>query len=1687
MAEKGRTMLKLFIRLSILWCVTTSPLHAQEVIDPLEKNVNAQVKAVSSLVTVNNEVYFVAEVTGSLTPTALIKLNPGSQQFSKVADIPEEMQLLPTKPIYIQDDTAGILPVRDKLLMPKYRQWFDPSSNTFKSTFAAQPPSFKAQCKLQWDKDLLLVCSEYQDFELQQQFYRFNKTDSLFYPTEAINETSYHSFIGKELLCNSDVCGDLTFLTSYQKQPNAKLHIQQEYLYWVQTNGDVFVQSRKNGDLQKLDTSALVNEQITQDSYIAFARDYVLYQTGLPNGPITIKRLHLPSQRIDLIDSTVTTSNLFGLEGKSFGADGNFLLWKSSWGNRFVLESWRLAPQDVKITVVQSPVQVGGSYNDYYQVEMALSGDGALITSETCYKWYISEGSPRSIRCVLSDSPGFIFVSNQQQTPATLKVVNSRPATPIRQLTSWNQQLFWHEIDEQPRFKRLQPRTGQIDIVAADKSGRLLAGKSALWLYSENSFYRFNPATNRFDTNGIEGAKGPEPVTEEMGMLVDDDFYYFVSNPLFSFSSSFNRFNLVTGQQQTLKLFADIDNVRILGINQGKIYLSFNTGSPWKYSDSKGGILDLTTLTIEQNDAFAGSNYSGGMIFSINRLVRVFVHQQQLFGFSRVGSIDNFGGMSGAMYLSKLDLKQQVRLDLDAGSDHYGRAIIVNNTILTSSGEQFSADGTWIGQPLNERFHQALTFTDSTYLLGDGLQKLQSKNSVLQSQPISLGATTVVNTTATMAEVAGKLYLVATDGAQGERIRQIQLDNRAPVAVDETASTNNTTAISIEVLKNDHDPDLDNLTVVEAKATHGAVTIQANQQLSYQPKAGFVGSDEISYSIEDSRGGRANAKVTVNVSATPIVTPEKPEPPATPESSKSGGTLSATWLYLFSAFVVLRKLRLRAKRALTRSDVFNQSSVISRINRQGKPIMRQLLLSFVLIFACANPLLAQQVIDPLEESVQRSVSSLSQHLFVLDNQVYIVAALEQGAYAILKLDPDTHQTTKVIDLPQRLLNTSTRVNQVADLKLAKIGQRLLVNNQEWFDPITGTLSSAFASSTPASVYWCKLDLDEGLILNCGDNARYRLNTEDMKFHLDPTNPAHTSSVDYQKDGLFCHRYEKPIRCTEWPSMLTYDVPDDVTWRTPISVQQNYIYFETEGRVVMQHRHSNTQTILNISALGNKKNHTLLAFSPEYILFYTYSPTEQFQIKRLHIPTQHIDLIDTSLIRTKAQGASLLAHFTLSDNGTFLLQNYAKSTFKLAPSQTKPEIIELVTDRLQDGYLYPITWVKLPSMNNTEADVITIADSCERNSKFFYYLSCRKGVPRLNRISAQQTIDIPVNTVQSRPATPIRQLTSWDQQLFWYEHNGQWLIKRYQPQTGRTDIVETNTLMPFTEPDDRKLLAGTSSLWQLKNNEFYRFNTELQKFEANGTQGAMAQTSKGVLIDNDFYYFVVLPSPQNPQGFSSSFRKFSLTTGQYQELKLFDNIQIRHILNVSQGKFYLAFRVPPPAPNRGGILHLKDLTIESNNALAFGELLSVFEFEQKLYGLGWGYINSYQQELVQLNLTSESIKTLDVATTVSTKPRAIILGSTILTSWGSRFNTNGSVSSANGFRFHQALTYMQNMYLLGEQLSKINAVDGLIQAEQIKLPDGVYIDPTSSMAEVNGKLYIVAKDPENGERIRQISP
>ncbi|MDF1734312.1 MAG: tandem-95 repeat protein [Minwuia sp.] len=90
--------------------------------------------------------------------------------------------------------------------------------------------------------------------------------------------------------------------------------------------------------------------------------------------------------------------------------------------------------------------------------------------------------------------------------------------------------------------------------------------------------------------------------------------------------------------------------------------------------------------------------------------------------------------------------------------------------------------------------------------------------------------------------------------------------NDAPVATDDAATTEEDTAVSIDVLGNDADADGDALTVTSATANNGTVVIEANGSLTYTPDADFNGSDTISYAIDDGNGGSAEAQVAVTVS-----------------------------------------------------------------------------------------------------------------------------------------------------------------------------------------------------------------------------------------------------------------------------------------------------------------------------------------------------------------------------------------------------------------------------------------------------------------------------------------------------------------------------------------------------------------------------------------------------------------------------------------------------------------------------------------------------------------------------------------------------------------------------------------------------------------------------------------------------
>jgi hypothetical protein len=89
--------------------------------------------------------------------------------------------------------------------------------------------------------------------------------------------------------------------------------------------------------------------------------------------------------------------------------------------------------------------------------------------------------------------------------------------------------------------------------------------------------------------------------------------------------------------------------------------------------------------------------------------------------------------------------------------------------------------------------------------------------------------------------------------------------NHPPVAVDDVATTNEHTAVTITVIANDSDPDGDPLTVSATNsAGHGTVTFSGGN-VTYTPVNGFVGTDGFTYTVTDGKGGFANANVDVNV------------------------------------------------------------------------------------------------------------------------------------------------------------------------------------------------------------------------------------------------------------------------------------------------------------------------------------------------------------------------------------------------------------------------------------------------------------------------------------------------------------------------------------------------------------------------------------------------------------------------------------------------------------------------------------------------------------------------------------------------------------------------------------------------------------------------------------------------------
>ncbi len=90
--------------------------------------------------------------------------------------------------------------------------------------------------------------------------------------------------------------------------------------------------------------------------------------------------------------------------------------------------------------------------------------------------------------------------------------------------------------------------------------------------------------------------------------------------------------------------------------------------------------------------------------------------------------------------------------------------------------------------------------------------------------------------------------------------------NDPPVANDDSASTDEDTTLTIEVLANDNDVDNDILTVSSVtEPAHGTLVINSDATITYNPDVNFNGYDTFNYTADDGNGATDTAMVSIEV------------------------------------------------------------------------------------------------------------------------------------------------------------------------------------------------------------------------------------------------------------------------------------------------------------------------------------------------------------------------------------------------------------------------------------------------------------------------------------------------------------------------------------------------------------------------------------------------------------------------------------------------------------------------------------------------------------------------------------------------------------------------------------------------------------------------------------------------------
>ncbi|WP_338016066.1 Ig-like domain-containing protein [Meridianimarinicoccus roseus] len=124
--------------------------------------------------------------------------------------------------------------------------------------------------------------------------------------------------------------------------------------------------------------------------------------------------------------------------------------------------------------------------------------------------------------------------------------------------------------------------------------------------------------------------------------------------------------------------------------------------------------------------------------------------------------------------------------------------------------------------------------------------------------------------------------------------------NDTPEPVNDTASTDEDTPVSIDVLDNDSDPDVQDLTItIDTGPANGTAVVDDNgtpgdltdDTITYTPDADFNGTDSFTYQVDDGDGGTATATVEVTVNAVNDAPVQNTPPAATFTEDDTGRSI----------------------------------------------------------------------------------------------------------------------------------------------------------------------------------------------------------------------------------------------------------------------------------------------------------------------------------------------------------------------------------------------------------------------------------------------------------------------------------------------------------------------------------------------------------------------------------------------------------------------------------------------------------------------------------------------------------------------------------------------------------------------------------------------------------------------------